>query len=146
VTTTADLRDQLADREAIRECLYSYCRGVDRVDVDLLATLFAPQATVTNSMFQGTAADWIESLPSASRPNLSSHHLVGNVLIDLTGDSADVEAYWTAHLQIANPGGGANDLALGGRYLDTMTRADGRWRIATHTIKRDWARSSPSQG
>jgi hypothetical protein len=34
--TLSQIRDELADREAIRDCLARYCRGVDRFDADIL--------------------------------------------------------------------------------------------------------------
>jgi len=35
MTSVAQIPGELADREAIRECLYRYCRGIDRRDADL---------------------------------------------------------------------------------------------------------------
>jgi hypothetical protein len=41
---------ELADREAIRDCLYRYCRGIDRCDAGLLQSAFWPDALDSHAM------------------------------------------------------------------------------------------------
>ena len=47
----ADIRDQLADREAVRDCLYRYCRAIDRCDFELLASVYWRDSTEDHEPF-----------------------------------------------------------------------------------------------
>ena len=38
--TVSQFRDELADREAIRDCLYRYARGMDRCDEEMLRSAY----------------------------------------------------------------------------------------------------------
>ena len=62
---------QLWDREMIRDCLYRYCRGIDRVDEALLRSAYWPDGTDTHGAYRGSASgfvDWaMEALPKIER-------------------------------------------------------------------------------
>src|SRR6266542_5294397 len=91
------LIDTLIDREAIREVLYRYCRGADRHDEMILRSVYHSDATDNHGSFKGRAADfvsWIMERGGASF--LAGQHLIGNVLINLDGDTADVESVFIA--------------------------------------------------
>jgi SnoaL-like domain len=50
--TVAQFRDELADREAIRDCLYRYSRGVDRCDEDMLRSVYWEDAFDDHVLFR----------------------------------------------------------------------------------------------
>ena len=50
----------LADRQAISDLLLSYCRGIDRLDRELVASCFHSDATDTHGSFQGTIDEFID--------------------------------------------------------------------------------------
>ena len=54
-TSTRKIMEELADREAIRECLYRYSRGVDRLDADMLRSAYWPDAVDNHLSFTGNA-------------------------------------------------------------------------------------------
>ena len=58
-TNTTQILSELADREAIKECLYRYCRGIDRRDPDILRTAYWPDAIDTHLMFKGNIEEFI---------------------------------------------------------------------------------------
>lgn len=139
----------LQAKQSITEGMYTYCRAIDRMDRDLLATVFHPDATVEFPYFHGSwsgFADWI--WPSHESFDIHSHQ-VTNVLIDLDRDlaGADAEAYVTAALwrsdeaskhtnESAAPGHDVVVETRAGvmhevraRYLDRWSVRDGRWAI-----------------
>jgi hypothetical protein len=59
-TPTSRIALELADREAIRECLYRYCRGVDRLDADMIRSAYWPDCVDNHLEFTGA------SFPSAA--------------------------------------------------------------------------------
>ena len=50
-TPVSKIRNEVADREAIRECLYRYCRGVDRLDADMVRSAYWPDVVDTHLEF-----------------------------------------------------------------------------------------------
>ncbi len=46
---------QLSDIQSIRECVNNYCRGVDRLDEDLMKSAYWPDATDDHGVFVGNA-------------------------------------------------------------------------------------------
>ena len=132
-----------ADREAIRDCLARYCRGIDRRDRELLTGVYWPDATDDHIQYKGSAAgfiDWV--LPLLAEMQITQHFL-GQTLILLSDDEAGAETYFQAYHCI--PGAeGSRDLILGGRYLDQFVRRQGEWRILERTVIADWFQSGPS--
>jgi SnoaL-like domain len=143
--TTGTL-EALLDREAIRDCLYRYCRGIDRLDEEALRSAYWPDATDRHGAYTGSAAGFIEralrNLQSAGR----MVHLLGNVLIELHGSSAASESYFIAFQEEGTHDGGARETLLCGRYVDRFEKRDEHWRIAARTVTYDWVRSTPLPG
>ncbi|MEL7028794.1 MAG: nuclear transport factor 2 family protein [Pseudomonadota bacterium] len=143
----------LADKEAIREAVYTYCRAVDRRDEELLQTCFHPGATHEHGDFKGRSTDFIGFAFKFLSVLRETQHLVGNILIDLRGETAVSEAYWTAFhripasetaAEIFGPRDGEQDWIVGGRYIDRFEKRDGVWRIADRLGVHDWQRFEPA--
>jgi hypothetical protein len=129
----------LAAKEAIRELVLLYSRGVDRGDIELLKGLYTRDATDHHGAhFSGTADAYIEFL-SRSLPKIyASGHFACNHLISVIDDDhAEGEVYAIAwHIIPDGKGGAAQDLA-GVRYIDQYRREDGRWRFAKRVVTFD---------
>jgi hypothetical protein len=139
---TADNRDiaatvrRLADRQAILDCLMTYCRAVDRLDRELLLSVYHPDAVDDHGIYVGDRegfADWV--IAFHSRAQHSTQHIVTNHVCDLDGDIAHTETYYM--LAAMNVEGAPLSLS-GGRYIDRFERRDGRWAIALRKIASDW--------
>lgn len=137
---------QVLDREAIRDCLYRYCRGIDRCDEQALRSAYWPDATDRHGAYQGSAAGFIDfalaKLPKSGR----MVHNINNILIELRSDVAAVESYFVAFQEEPAAQGGTQETLLCGRYADRFEKRDGEWRIAARTVTYDWMRSSPLPG
>ncbi len=140
--TSYDLQG-LADREAIRDCLYRYCRGIDRRDEAALRSAYWPDATDRHGAYQGSASgfidDALEKLQGAGR----MVHQVSNILIELKGDQAAVESYFLALQAGRDAAGQTVETLLCGRYVDRFERRGGEWRVAARTVVYDWMRQTP---
>ena len=84
----------LLDRDAIRDVLSRYCRGLDRMDRPLADTVWHPEGTALyEGIFEGTGAGFLDWVWEA-HANMDRHsHQITNVLIELDGDRATSEAY-----------------------------------------------------
>lgn len=126
----------LADRQAIRDCLMTYCRAVDRLDRELLLSVYHADAVDDHGVFVGDReafADWV--IAFHSRAQRTTQHVITNHVCELDGDVAHAETYYM--LAAMNVGGAPLTLS-GGRYIDRFERRQGRWAIALRKVVSDW--------
>jgi hypothetical protein len=116
------------DEQAITEQIYRYCRSMDRADVPLGYSCFHEDAMVDyGAGYTGSGHGFIDWARDFHLSSVQRHsHQVTNVLIEINGDAADSEAYFTATLRMDTPSGLA-DMVVAGRYLDKWAKRDGRW-------------------
>ena len=132
----------LLDREAIRDALYRYCRGIDRVDEDALRAAYWPDAPCRHGAHQGTADEFIAEALKNRRTAGRAIHMIGNILIDLRGEVAAVESYFRSTIATRDADGQPQETLLAGRYIDRFERRAGEWRIGARTIAYDWVRQN----
>ena len=134
------------DKSEIVDLLNHFARGVDRMDENLLRSVLHPDAALDlgPGIFQGTGGDYVHWVLGVLQGVRSSHHLIGNVRVELDGDTALVESYFHTHFRIEKPIG-REDVFLGGRNLDRMERrpsgSAGVWKIVHRKQILDWART-----
>lgn len=128
---------ELKDRSAIHQCLMAYSRAVDRLDRELLLSVYHPDAVDDHGVFVGgpeAFADWV--IDMHTRTHLSHQHCQFNSTVELDGDVAHAETYYMfVGLNRAGEPLGVS----GGRYLDRLEKRAGRWAIAERICVRDWA-------
>jgi hypothetical protein len=130
----------LLDKQEIREVVLRYCRGIDRMDQDLVRSCYHPDATDEHGSFFGGVDEYVAFAWKLMPRYDATMHFVGNVLIELEGDAARSEAYCIAHHRSAS-GVPAHNLATGCRYIDTFERREDRvWRIAKRVVTTEWIR------
>jgi ketosteroid isomerase-like protein len=142
LTEVPDLQQlrQLLDRESIRDCIYRFCRGVDRVDETALRSVYWPDATGRHGAHDGDATSFIESVLTNRKNGGRAIHLIGNILIDLRGDVAAVESYFRTTLDGRDAQTRPRETLLAGRYIDRFERRRDEWRVAARVIIYDWVR------
>jgi ketosteroid isomerase-like protein len=136
----AQTLQQLADRQAITDVIYRYCRAMDRIDHALGYSVFHDDATVDYGaeVFQGSGRGFIEHVCEQHRRTLVHLHQVTNILIELDGDSAASEAYVFSDLRVGSEAQ-PKQVTTWGRYIDQWSRRDGRWAIDRRIAIRDFS-------
>ena len=126
----------LLDREAIRDALFRYCRGIDRGDEAALRSAYWEDASDCHGAWNGSAEGFIaQALPKLQQGGRRVHQ-INNVLIELHGDAAAVESSFLAlQATAAQP---ERETFLCGRYVDRFERRGGEWRVAARTVVYDW--------
>lgn len=127
----------LADRQAIRDCIYNYCRAMDRMDRELLLAQYHEDAIDDHGLFVGKReefADWAFAYHAQCQH--STQHIVTNHTCELDDDIAHAETYWM--MAAMNVQGAPLSLG-GGRYIDRFERRAGHWAIATRKCLLDWS-------
>jgi hypothetical protein len=129
----------LAKRE-IEEVVLRYCRGIDRMDRELVRSCYHPDATDEHGSFNGGVEAFLEWVWKLLARYEMTMHFVGNVLVELAGDAAVAESYGVAWHRSPDPRPQLN-LVTGFRYLDRFERrGDGVWRIARRVAVTEWSR------
>ena len=135
----ADAVGQLLDKQAIHEVLMRYCRGVDRIDGALISSSFHPDARCEfgKRILEGEGIG--NTIAETAAAFDLTHHMVGNELIELQGDSAVGESYYLSSTVIS--GEHVKQVRVrAGRYVDRLERRDGEWRLAHRLVVEDWCR------
>lgn len=141
MTTTDRALADLLDKQAIYEVVMRYCRGIDRLDFDLVRDAYHPDAVDHHTGFDGSVDDFVTWVEPKLRAIGGTMHHIGNHLVELHGDFAVSEAYSTAAHWGGGDGIGMVDFTSGCRYVDLMERRDGKWAIAERWAVREWTRS-----
>lgn len=141
----SQIRDEMIDREAIRDCLYRYSRGVDRCDEQMLRSAYWEDAFDDHCLFLGNREELIAWVMPLLRSMEASQHTIGNILIRIHGDHADVESYYQGYHRM-NDGTKSFDSIQAGRYVDRFERRDDEWRIAKRKVVVDWFREYTDAG
>lgn len=134
---------ELADRLAIAETLALYCRGIDRCDAEQLAAAFTPDALIDYGDGARPIAEVIPGLMTGLGSMRLTQHNISNTVMRIAGDTAKAETNCVALHIIPSPQGEI-ELTVGGRYLDTLAKREGRWLIAERLYVMDWNRSVPA--
>ncbi len=132
-----------AAAEQIRQAALRYCRGVDRLDLDLMVSAYHDDATDDHGVFLGPARDLCERVVRSHRRYDATLHCVLNHAIDVVDDThASGEIYNVTYL-VQTAGDERRLHTWWGRYLDDYECRDGRWAIAHRVCVHEWTRSEP---
>jgi hypothetical protein len=133
-----DLR-LLLDERAIHQRLVDYCRGVDRGDAALVASVYHADGTDDHGSFQGLGVDFAEYVTRRlSERYEATMHTIANPVITFIGpDSAYVECHVCARQRRTGERGTVLE-SFGGRYVDRFERRNGDWKIAHRLLVHEW--------
>lgn len=139
---------ELLDREAIRDCLYRYCRGIDRADEAALRSAYWPDAHDRHGAYAGPASGFIDFAVSVFKTGPRNIHQVTNILIAFNGSAeAAVESSFTALQRGPGKDGVVSQVLLCGRYCDRFEKRGAEWRVADRTVVYDWVEEqTPPEG
>jgi len=136
-TATAELRADVTAK------LLAYTRGIDRLDGELIATAFHPDAQLEGYGRPGATS--IEAFIERAIPSLrdgyrTTQHQISNITIEHRGDHIATETYVLAtHLR---DGGEEPDqlMTFSGRYIDRFEQRNGHLRIVHRRLRNEWSR------
>lgn len=139
---------QLLDERDIRTVLALYCRGVDRMDLDIVRQCYHHDATDHHGTFHGGLEEFLPWLNRVLGRYTSTWHVLGQSLMEFHPahpDVARVETYGFA-VHRTDGGGAKLNLVVGFRYLDRFERRDSStWRIAERVGTTEWVQEIPRE-
>jgi ketosteroid isomerase-like protein len=118
----------LADKFAIHELLNAYCHNADYNPPERMRDMFTAdgifEVPAMNLRFEGI--DHILAFFTSSREaNATARHVISNVVIEGSGDTATSSAY----LQVVATRDEITTTVAFGRYLDELRRTPAGWRL-----------------
>ena len=147
------------DEHALRRLADSYARACDRLEPELLVSLFASDGVIEADFVfaEGTPITLVKATPGirivgheqlrAITPMLgqrfrSTLHCVMNQTTAIAGDRAEGETYCLAH-HIYEAEGRPMSFDMAIRYEDRFVRGAEGWRFAQRRLVVDWTRNVP---
>lgn len=129
------------DRRQIHEAVLRYCRGIDRLDMELVRSAYHPGGIDHHTGFSGPIEDFVTWVSGALTSFDGTMHLIGNHFAEGAGNVAVSETYGTA----VHWGSPADDprrnFTSGFRYVDHFEKREGRWAVVERWAVREWTRS-----
>jgi hypothetical protein len=134
---------EISDRQEIVDVITRYTRAIDTRSWNDLDNVFAEGAILDYSSVGGpvdvlaVAKPWVaEGLGGFLR----YQHIIGQVAIDLDGDSARATAYFTNPMVAKNRDGTENLVEVGGYYHHELVRTPAGWRSSRMVDDNVWMR------
>ncbi len=123
--------DKVAIGELINGWIYR-----DTGQWDKLAALFAPQATIEVTWFEGLASEFIAASRKMGKSPISSKHFIGAPVITFSEDGSRAVAETNAMIIAMN-----ESIRLGAtvhnRFLDNLQKIGGEWKICQRQVVYD---------
>jgi hypothetical protein len=147
--------ERIADRMAIQDVMYKWCRAIDRLDPDGMRAVFHPDAIDEHGPYNGGVEGLVAWIMARHQTIPFSSHQVSNMLIEFaTPDLALAETYVRTLQRYPGEAGAAlsqmlgagaalepgvgGDLMTSSRYVDRFERRNGTWKIAGRKLSQDW--------
>jgi hypothetical protein len=133
---------RLADKEAIRDCVHRFARGLDRHDESILRSVFHADA-LDNHGDVVLGRDEFATWANHWHAKVSAHHLHGiaSHFSDVAGDEAHAVTYILFTLCRQD---GKTIHVGGGRYVDRLMRRGEDWKIVLRRLVIDWRMNAGS--
>jgi hypothetical protein len=110
--------------------------------------VFTPNARIDYGDGPKSSAETIPGLMAGLGAMRLTQHNISNTVIRIHGATAKAETNCVALHLIPSPYGAIDvpeiELVVGGRYLDTLKKREGRWQIAERLYVMDWNRTQPA--
>jgi hypothetical protein len=139
--------DLLLAERAIHRVILRYCRGVDRMDPELVRSCYHEGATDSHGSFAGTIDEFLVWVWRVLARYSMTMHFLGNILIDVDPSLqlARAETYGIA-IHRTDGGKPVGNLTTGFRYVDDFALrvvepgAPAEWRIQRRVATTEWVR------
>lgn len=127
----------MIDTHEIKEVAHRFARGLDRCDRELIESCFHEDGIDDHGFFKGSASEFCDWVLEELKKYETTQHLIATQNAKLNGNSAVCESYFYAYHHVPTPDG-TREVIASGRYVDTMEKRDGEWKITHRLAVFDW--------
>lgn len=132
---------EIADKQAIDQVIAAHSRGLDNADAALLKSCYHPDGVVEYGMFEGAASDFADAV-TQNDGLPATQHRPSAVWSVVDGDRAKAETSVIVYREDQGDNGTLQQFVCG-RYLDTLEKRDGAWKILKRIYVLDWNSNMP---
>jgi SnoaL-like domain len=118
----------VVERDAIRNVIAEWALARDTAQWEKLRSLYAPDATMQTTWFEGSADEFVERSAKGFGRSARAQHLVGASVIELGDTRATAETRIVLLLRAAL-GRAQVDVTCYGRFFDFLETHGSKWRI-----------------
>jgi hypothetical protein len=130
----------LQDRAAIRDVLERYCRGIDRLEAELVNGVYWDDAVDDHGVYKGPGKDFAAFVMPILRTHYrATMHTLGQSLIEFEARRARAETYFVSYHCGMHERQDFIETSAG-RYVDVFEERGGEWRILDRVIVMEWTR------
>ena len=140
---------EISDRIRINDLLIRYTVAIDQKDWGLLDTCFTPDAHLDYTSAGGVKGSypevrqWLEKALAAFPMTV---HLIGNSVVELSGDEATATTFVINPMGSAKPDGSLHIFTVGAHYHDKLVHTEDGWRIRERIEKTAYMDGSLPEG
>ena len=128
--------ERVIAKSEIYDLSCKYMRGLDRLDIELLKSVFHEGSWCDYGFTKSDAPTFAQFCMDALKEHHANHHMIGNVLIEFGDNENEAfgEVYFQAYHKV-DEDGQTNDVFISGRYLDRYERRCGKmvYRLKSST-------------
>ena len=124
----------LADEREIARLIANYAKGCDTRNGELFAAQFIEEGVLELAGRETVGRHRLAKIPDMLKAYQLTYHMVHNVLIDVTGDTATGEVYSASHHLRPIEKASLSDRVMYITYRDNYVRTGGGWKIARRLV------------
>jgi hypothetical protein len=138
---------EMSDRFDIQQLIIDYANALDQGKIDLWDDVFTPDAFIDYSVYGGAKGRypevkaWIQKVMPSFK---NFQHMVGNMQIRITGDTATGRTVCFNPMECDVGGGKTQVMFLGLWYVDKYVRTPKGWRIAERVEEKCYDHNVPT--
>jgi hypothetical protein len=138
---------EISDRLEIQQLMVDYATAIDTKTFDALDQVFTPDAYIDYRAMGGIDGRFpeVKAWLAQVLPNFSSYyHMIGNVSIKVSGDTATSKIICFNPMQMDLADGSKQTMFLGLWYIDKFVRTAAGWRMSERVEESCYAANVPS--
>lgn len=122
---------EMLDHFEIRNVLALYCHACDRLDAEVLGSVYAPEGSYDDhGIVKGSGPNYAREISAMiDETTKSISHTLGQSIIQVDGDEARAETFFLAFMTAVGQDGGPRLSQLAGRFVDRLRRGADGWKI-----------------
>lgn len=135
---------RLVEERAILEVLNRYCRGIDRLDEELIRSCYHEDSTDDHGVYKGRGIDFAAFVVRVlGKAFTSTMHTLGQSIVDWEGVAkVRAETYVVARHR-REEGEGEMLETVGARYVDRLEKRAGEWKLSDRIVVYEWGTAEP---
>ena len=135
---------RVIEERAILAVLNRYCRGIDRLDEELIRSCYHEDSTDDHGVYKGRGIDFAAFVvPVLGKAFTATMHTLGQSIVEWEGEGeVRAETYVVARHRRRQAEGEMLE-TVGARYVDRLEKRAGEWKLSDRVVVYEWGTTEP---